>query len=74
MTRKRRRKYKSSSVGGTGKVFYSACKYANVIARKIFPHKYTDTRTPIEGSALARIKDRRRIYNERNTGLEELDE
>jgi len=28
--------------------------------RKIFPHAFADTRIPIEGSALARIKQRRR--------------
>jgi hypothetical protein len=38
--------------------------YADLFCRKIFPHACNEIRTPIEGSALSRIKEKRQKYLE----------
>jgi hypothetical protein len=49
------------SVGGIGEHQpLSEPPMSDAAIRKIFPHAFVETRIPIEGSALARIKQRRR--------------
>lgn len=44
--------------------FIYSCAVLTVFAhRKIFPHTFTDTKVPIEGSALCRIRERRNARN-----------
>ena len=49
------------SVGGIGEhQSLSEPPMADAAIRKIFPHTFVETKIPIEGSALARIKQKRR--------------
>jgi hypothetical protein len=60
-TPKRGKRLMGFLVGGIGKYQYFVYASGTVVdtaIRKIFPHAFVETRIPIEGSALARIKQR----------------
>jgi len=70
-TWKRRRRCKTFLTGGIGEsCFFFLCNYLidACTYKKIFPQAHNDSKTPVEGSACVRIKQKRRTCNKSGSG------